>query len=99
MQHHDKDVTRMASDIIQKTFEYRLRMNRKFEAACLKALEDARAVYNCALEQRISLYTYAGWSIGYYEQSRQLTEARELPEVKACLRNIQQDALERLDEA
>lgn len=87
----------MADDkIIQRTYEFKLRMNRKFEEACLRALDDARAVYNAALEQRISLYTYAGRSIGYYEQSRQLTEARELPEVKACLRSIQQDALERL---
>lgn len=85
--------------IITKTFEYKLRMNRKFEAACLRALDDARHVYNCALEQRMRLYQYAGRSIGYYEQSRQLTEARELPEVKACLRSIQQDALERLDVA
>ena len=85
------------SNLTCKTFEFKLRMNRTFERACLKTLNDARAVYNAALEQRISLYTYAGRSIGYYEQSRQLTEARELPEVKACLRSIQQDALERLD--
>jgi putative transposase len=82
---------------IVKTFEFKLRMNRTFERACRTTLDDARAIYNAALEQRISLYTYAGQSISYYEQSRQLTEARELPEVKACLRSIQQDALERLD--
>ena len=74
-------------------------MNRKFEEACLRTLDDARTIYNAALSQRISLYTYAGRSISYYEQSRQLTNARELPEVKACLRSIQQDALERLDAA
>jgi putative transposase len=82
-----------------KTFEFKIRQNRIFEAACLKTLDDARAVYNAALEQRISLYRYAGKSISYVEQSRELTAARELPEVKACLRSIQQDALERLDEA
>src|SRR5262249_22217171 len=38
-------------------------------------------------------------SLGYVEQSRHLTEARTLPEVKSHLRAIQQDSLERLDEA
>jgi len=90
---------RAVTDIQHKTFEFKLCINRPFGAACLQALDDARAVYNCALEQRISLYQDAGRSIGLLEQSRQLTEARELPEVKACLRSIQQDALERLDEA
>ena len=87
----------MAGEIIHKTFEFKLRMNRQFEAACVQALDDARDLYNAALQHRISLYRDAGQSIGLLEQSRQLTEARELPEVKACLRSIQQDALERLD--
>lgn len=83
-----------------KTFEYKLRANKKFVAACEKTLDDARFVYNCALQQRIDLYKYAGKSISKFEQSRQLTEARnELPDVKACLRSIQTDALDKLDEA
>jgi putative transposase len=83
-----------------KTFEYRLRTNKKFVAACEKALDDSRFVYNCALEQRIRVYNAGGKSIGISEQSRQLTEARkELPEIKSVLRTIQQDALDRLDEA
>ena len=84
-------------DYIVKTFEFKLRMNRIFEAACLRTLDQARFVYNCALEQRIRVYAASGLSLSYYEQSRQLTAARELPEVKACLRGIQQDALRRLD--
>lgn len=60
-------------------------------------LDDARDVYNAALSQRIIHYRQTGHSIGFYEQSRQLTQARELPEVKVCLRTIQNDALERLD--
>ena len=46
----------LASEIIHKTFEFKLRMNRKFEAACVQALDDARDLYNAALQQRISLY-------------------------------------------
>jgi len=83
-----------------KTFEYRIRPNKKFVAACEKALGDSRFVYNCALEQRIRVYNASGKTISFYEQSRQLTEARdELPEIKSALRTIQSDALERLDEA
>ena len=85
------------AEFITRTYEFKLQTNKKFVAACLSVLDAARHVYNAALEQRISLYQYAGRSIGYVEQSRQLTEARELPEVKACLRSIQQDSLERLD--
>jgi len=83
-----------------KTFEYRIRPNKKFVAACDKALDDSRFVYNCALEQRIRVYNASGKTIGFCQQSRQLTEARnELPEIKSVLRAIQSDALERLDEA
>ena len=88
------------SQTITKTFEYRIRPNKKFVAACEKALDDSRFVYNCALEQRIRVYNASGKTISFYEQSRQLTDARkELPEIKSVLRTIQIDALERLGEA
>lgn len=82
---------------IIKTFEYKLRTNQKFVAACEKTLEDARQIYNAALKERIDCYRMTGKSLGYVEQSRHLTDARELPHVKTCLRSIQQDALEKLD--
>src|SRR5262252_440150 len=83
-----------------KTFEYRIKLNKPFIAACEKALNDSRFVYNCALEQRVRVYNASGKGIGLNEQSRQLTDARnELAEIKSVLRSIQQDALERLDEA
>jgi putative transposase len=87
-------------DSTTRTFEYKIKPNKKFVAACEQALNASRFVYNCALEQRIRVYEASGKSIGFYEQSRQLTEARqEIPELKACLRTIQSDALERLDAA
>ncbi len=82
---------------IIKTFQYKLRKNRGFEAAALKALDDSRTIYNAALDERIGYYRRTGRTLGYVEQSRHLTEARTLPEVGACLRTIQTDALERLD--
>lgn len=85
-------------DTTIRTFQYKLKANKSFVTACEKTLDAARFVYNCALQQRIDLYKYAGKSISKFEQSRQLTEARnELPEVADCLRSIQTDVLDRLD--
>lgn len=84
---------------IHKTFEYKLRPNAKFIAACEVELEHSRQVYNAALEERIGCYKATGKAIGLCEQSRHLTEARSLPEMKSHLRLIQQDSLERVDQA
>jgi len=89
----------MAADIITKTFEFKLRTNKKFVAACEAELEHSRQIYNAALQERIECYKLTGKSLSFVEQSRHLTEARTLPDVKAHLRTIQSDALERLDEA
>jgi len=77
-----------------KTFEFKLRVNKSFVEACERELEHSRQIYNAALTERISCYQVTGQSLGYVEQSRHLTEARALPEVKSHLRTIQQDALE-----
>jgi putative transposase len=82
-----------------KTFEYKLRMNRKFQLACERELEHSRQIYNAALAERIDCYKTTGKGLNYIEQSRHLTEARTLPEVKSHIRSIQQDALERVDAA
>jgi putative transposase len=88
----------MADGIIIKTFRFKLRKNKAFEIAAEKALDASRLVYNCALEQRISRYRQ-GKPVGYFEQSRELTEARTLPDVGSCLRAIQEDALKQIDRA
>jgi putative transposase len=74
-------------------------INKSFVEACERELEHSRQIYNAALAERISYYQITGASLGYKEQSRHLTEARALPEVKSHLRKIQQDALERVEEA
>jgi putative transposase len=88
-----------SEDTTIKTFEFKLRLNKSFVDACERELEHSREIYNAALAERISCYRITGASLGYKEQSRHLTEARTLPEVKSHLRTIQQDALERVDEA
>jgi hypothetical protein len=65
------------SGYITKTFEYRLRTNKKFIAACEQTLDSARFVYNCALEHRIYIYRETGRGVTFYEQSRQLTPGQE----------------------
>src|SRR5499427_6656030 len=86
-------------EVIIRTFEFKLRTNKSFVEVCERELEHSRQIYNAALAERISCYQITGASLGYVEQSRHLTDARTLPEVKSHLRAIQQDALERLDEA
>src|SRR5262249_42747837 len=88
-----------SGDTTIKTYEFKLRVNKSFVEACEHELEHSRQIYNAALAERISCYRITGASLGYNEQLCQLTEARALPEVKSHLRTIQQDALERIDEA
>ncbi|HKQ75245.1 MAG TPA: transposase, partial [Blastocatellia bacterium] len=88
-----------SKDTTIKTFEFKLRISKQFVDAAERELEHSRQIYNAALAERISCYKITGVSLGYNEQSRHLTEARELPEVKRHLRTIQRDALERVEEA
>src|SRR5215475_8304180 len=88
-----------SEDTTIKTFEFKLRLNKSFVVACERELEHSRQIYNAALAERVSCYRITGASLGYKEQSRHLTEARTLPEVKSHLRAIQQDALGRVEEA
>lgn len=90
----------MADDTIPKSFEYKLKHPNKALVAKLEdALEMSRFVYNCALEQRID-WMRRGRVISYYEQSSQLTEARNsLADLRVGLRMMQQEALIRLNRA
>jgi putative transposase len=80
-----------------KTFQYKLRLNKKFLAAAQAELEHNHQLYNAALAERIECYKRTGKGLNFIEQSKHLTEARTLPEVKAHLRSIQQNTLKRLD--
>lgn len=91
-----RDEANSMADSIVKTFEYKIKHTQSFTKAAGRMLEMSRFVYNCGLEHRILRYRQ-GRPIGFYEQSRELTEARELADVGNCIRAIQVDALERLD--
>jgi len=41
---------------ITKTFEFKLRTNKKFVHACEQELEHSRQIYNAALQERIECY-------------------------------------------
>lgn len=88
-----------SSTTIIKTFEYKIRPNAKFIDACLRELEHSRQIYNAALAERINCYKMTGQTLNFYDQSRSLTDARSLQEVRVHARKIQEDALERVDEA
>ena len=88
-----------SKDTTFKTYEFKLRVNKAFVEACERELEHSRQIYNAALAERISCYQVTGKTLSYVEQSRHLTDARTLAEVKSHLRQIQQDALERIDQA
>lgn len=81
-----------------RSYKYKLRMNRTFLRACEQTLDSCRDLYNAGLSQRISNFK-KGKSTGLMEQLRQLTEARELPEVRIVLRTFQVNTLRRLDRA
>lgn len=83
---------------MQRAFKYKLRLNAKFAAACGQTLESCRFLYNSALSQRIGHFKQ-GRKIGFLEQARQLTQARELPEVECTARTFQENALRNLDRA
>lgn len=73
-------------------------MNARFLRNCEQTLDSCRDLYNAGLSQRIAAYKL-GQRVGFAEQSRQLTQARQLPEVGVTARAFQVNALRRLDKA
>ena len=81
---------------MRRAYKYKIRMNRAFLKSCADTLDCCRDLYNAALSQRIN-YFKQGKRIGFLEQAKQLTEARELPHIGSIQRSFQQNALRRLD--
>ena len=85
---------------IQRTWKYRLYPTPSQAAELERQLGLLCDVYNSALEQRRRMWRDHGASIGFAEQSRQLTEARgELAWVRSMNALAQHGALKRLDRA
>lgn len=86
--------------IIQRTWRYRLYATPSQAAELERQLGPLCDVYNSALEQRRRMWRDHGASIGYRQQSRQLTEARgEHAWLRSMNALAQHGALKRLDRA
>lgn len=59
-----------------KAFKFRLYPNHEQEQKMLWTLTRCRELYNAALSERRDAYKYAGKSVSYYEQKRDLPEMR-----------------------
>ncbi len=86
---------------MKKAYKFRLYPTSTQEQKLFWTLTRCRELYNAALSERRDAYKYAGKSISYYQQKR------DLPEIKAELRpeyqdihsQVLQDVLLRLEQA
>ncbi len=65
---------------MKQAYKFRLSPTKKQEHKLFWTLARCRELYNAALSERKDAYTYAGKSVSYYEQKR------DLPEIKAEIR-------------
>jgi putative transposase len=70
---------------MKKAYKFRLYPTKKQEQKLFWILARCRELYNAALSERKDAYAYAGKSISYYEQKR------DLPAIKAEIRQEYQD--------
>jgi putative transposase len=86
---------------VRRTYRYRLYPTRGQAEALGAQVRFACDLYNAALEQRRDAYRRCGRSVGYHEQSRELTELRrtaaELCPPEGMNFWCQQEVLRRLD--
>ncbi len=85
---------------MKKTFKYRLLANNQTFQKAETWLNLCHNLYNCALEQRISIYHQNKGSISCYSQIKQLPELKvAFPEYREVGSQVLQECLERLDKA
>lgn len=84
-----------------KAYKYRLYPNTTTEKKLYFVLNRCRELYNAALSERKDAYQYAGRSISWYEQKRDLPEIRQeiRPEYQDIGSHVLQDVLHRLNKA
>ena len=66
---------------MMKAFKYRLYPNKTTEKKLFWTLARCQELYNTALSERRDAYTYAGKSINWYEQKRDLPEIKQIHEL------------------
>src|SRR5215467_2374376 len=83
---------------LQKTFKEKLRPTPAQERELERVLWRCRALYNAALEQRITAWERCWVSVSRYEQEAELKDIRaDFPEYAAIHSHVLQDVLARLD--
>jgi putative transposase len=84
---------------LRKNFKYRLYPTQSQVEALGFQLEEARSLYNAALQERQGAYQIAGKSLNYYDQAAQLKEIRDAGNLQLANFSAAQDVLRRVDKA
>jgi putative transposase len=88
----------MQQQAVRKTFKYRLKPTLKQERELEWVLKLCCALYNTALEQRITAWQRARASVSRFRQEAELKDIRAVfPEYAAIHSHVLQDVLARLD--
>ena len=88
----------MVEQTVRKTFKEKLRPTPAQAAALDEVLWRCRALYNAALEERITAWQRCHVSVTRYQQEAELKGLRaELPEYECIHSHVLQDVLARLD--
>ena len=84
---------------MRKTYKFKIKPTPHQEWQLERVLQHCRALYNCALEQRITWWRRGqGRSVSRYQQEAELKDIRaEFPEYAAVHSHVLQDVLARLD--
>jgi putative transposase len=84
---------------MRKTFRFRLYPTRTQASALTRQLREACILYNAALQERRDAWKYAGKSISYLDQAKQLPAIRGEGLTGLASSSCCQDVLRRLDKA
>jgi putative transposase len=84
----------------RKSYKYKLKPAADQERRLAETLWRCRALYNTALEERVTAYRRCGVTVTRYQQEAELKDFRaEFPEYAAIHSHVLQDVLARLDKA
>jgi putative transposase len=86
---------------MRKAYKYRLYPNKTTEKKLYFVLNRCRELYNAALSERKDAYQYAGKSVSWYDQKRDLSEIKQQirPEYQEIGSHVLQDVMFRLERA
>jgi putative transposase len=88
----------MEQPTVRKTYKYKLKPTPEQERELGRVLGLCRALYNTALEQRITAWQRARVSVSRFQQEAELKDIRaEFPEYAAIHSHVLQDVLAQLD--